>query len=101
MAGPGQSGPAGHRIVGGSGTVDPSMGKELWEIGLFRHIEESQAAYRELQRKGYVRYENLSLESRSGQKVEVEFVRNVYVENHTRSFNATSVTSPNAVGCSV
>ena len=61
---------------------DEFLGKELWEIGLFRDIEESQAAYRELQEKGYVRYENLPLESRSGQKVEVEFVSNVYAENH-------------------
>ncbi len=61
---------------------DEFLGKELWEIGLFRHIEESQAAYRELQEKGYVRYEDLPLESRSGQKVEVEFVSNVYAENN-------------------
>jgi PAS domain S-box-containing protein len=61
---------------------DEFLGKELWEIGLFRHIEESQAAYRELQAKGYVRYENLPLESRSGQNVEVEFVSNVYAENN-------------------
>ncbi len=57
------------------------LGKELWEIGLFRDIEQSRAAYRELQEKGYVRYEHLPLESRSGQKVEVEFVSNVYAEN--------------------
>ena len=57
------------------------LGKELWEIGLFRDIAESQAAYRELQEKRYVRYENLPLESRGGQKVEVEFVSNVYDEN--------------------
>ncbi len=60
---------------------DEFLGKELWEIGLFRHIEESQAAYRELQKTGYVRYENLPLENRSGQNVEVEFVSNVYAEN--------------------
>ncbi len=58
------------------------LGKELWEIGLFRDIEESRAAYRELQEKGYVRYEDLPLESRSGHKIEVEFVSNVYAENH-------------------
>ena len=57
---------------------DEFLGKELWEIGLFRDIKESRAAYRELQEKGYVRYEHLPLESRSGQKVEVEFVSNVY-----------------------
>ena len=57
------------------------LGKELWEIGLFRDINESRAAYRELQEKGYVRYEHLPLESRSGHKVEVEFVSNVYAED--------------------
>jgi PAS domain S-box-containing protein len=58
------------------------LGKELWEIGLFRDINESRAVYRELQEKGYVRYENLPLESTSGHKVEVEFVSNVYGENN-------------------
>src|SRR4029079_3577549 len=61
---------------------DEVLSKALWEIGLFRDIQESRAAYRELREKGYVRYENLPLESRSGQKVEVEFVSNVYAENH-------------------
>jgi PAS domain S-box-containing protein len=58
------------------------LGKELWEIGLFRDIKESRAAYRDLQEKGYVRYENLPLESKSGHKVEVEFVSNIYAEDH-------------------
>ncbi|MFZ1008550.1 MAG: PAS domain-containing protein, partial [Candidatus Sulfotelmatobacter sp.] len=53
---------------------DEFLGKELWEIGLFRDITESRAAYKELQEKGYVRYDHLPLESRSGHKVEVEFV---------------------------
>jgi len=62
-------------------THDEFLGKELWEIGLFRDIKESQAAYRELQEKGYVRYEDMPLETTSGHKVEVEFVSNVYKEN--------------------
>jgi PAS domain S-box-containing protein len=61
---------------------DEFLGKELWEIGLFRDITESRAAYKELQEKGYVRYDHLPLESRSGHKVEVEFVSNVYEEGH-------------------
>jgi PAS domain S-box-containing protein len=60
---------------------DEFLSKELWEIGLFGDIKESQAAYRELQEKGYVRYDHLPLENRSGQKVEVEFVSNVYQES--------------------
>jgi PAS domain S-box-containing protein len=54
------------------------LGKELWEIGLFADISENQAAFRELQAKGYIRYAHLPLETRKGKKVEVEFVSNVY-----------------------
>jgi PAS domain S-box-containing protein len=61
---------------------DEFVGKELWEIGLFRDINENQAAYRELQEKGYLRYEDMPLETTSGKKVEVEFVSNVYKENN-------------------
>ena len=57
------------------------LGKELWQIGLFRDIQENRAVYRQLQEKGYVRYENLPLKSRNGHKIEVEFVSNVYGEN--------------------
>lgn len=73
---------------------DEFLGKELWEIGLFRDIEESRAAYRELQTKGYVRYENLPLKSKSGHKVEVEFVSNVYPENshHVIQCNIRDIT---------
>jgi PAS domain S-box-containing protein len=60
---------------------DEFLGKELWEIGLFTDKEASQSAYRELQKNGFIRYHNLPLESKNGEKVEVEFVSNVYAEN--------------------
>jgi PAS domain S-box-containing protein len=60
---------------------DDFLGLELWEIGLFADKEASQAAYQELQKKGFIRYDHLPLETRSGRKVEVEFVSNVYSEN--------------------
>ncbi len=58
------------------------LGKELWEIGLFRDKEENQATYRKLQEVGYVRYEHLPLKTNRGNKVEVEFVSNVYEADH-------------------
>ena len=61
---------------------DEFFGKQLWEIGLFTDKAASQAAYRELQNNGFIRYDHLPLESRNGQKVEVEFVSNVYAEDH-------------------
>jgi PAS domain S-box-containing protein len=57
------------------------LGKHLWEIGLFGDIEASRISFRELQEKGYVRYENLPLETKDGQHVDVEVVRNVYHVN--------------------
>jgi PAS domain S-box-containing protein len=58
------------------------MGKELWEIGLFSDKSANEAAVRELQQNGYARYEHLPLESKRGQRVEVEVVANVYQEDH-------------------
>lgn len=54
------------------------IGRTLWDIGPFRHIEASKAAFQELQDKEYIRYENLPLEAKSGRRVNVEFVSNVY-----------------------
>lgn len=59
------------------------LGKELWEIGLLKDEQASHAAFRELQEKGQVRYEDLPLESKSGDKREVEIVANRYDEGGT------------------
>jgi PAS domain S-box-containing protein len=60
------------------------LGKELWQIGLFRDQEENRAAYKELQEKGYIRYDDLPLKTKSGRGVDVEFVSNVYRVDHTQ-----------------
>jgi PAS domain S-box-containing protein len=60
------------------------IGKTLWDIGPFKRIQESKAAFRELQDKEYVRYEHLPLETRSGRRVHVEFVSNIYGVNGKR-----------------
>ncbi|CAG0932589.1 two-component system, OmpR family, phosphate regulon sensor histidine kinase PhoR [Thermoflexales bacterium] len=54
------------------------LGRRLWEIGPFKDIAAAQAAFSELQAKGYIRYEDLPLETRAGQSLHVEFVSNVY-----------------------
>ena len=59
------------------------MGKKLWEIGLLGDVEASKASFRELQEKGYVRYEDLPLETSDGRHVEVEVVSNVYRAGET------------------
>jgi PAS domain S-box-containing protein len=58
------------------------MGKELWEIGLFSDKSANEAAVREMHQNGYARYAHLPLESKRGQRVEVEVIANVYQEDH-------------------
>ena len=57
------------------------LGKELWEIGLLKDEEASRAAFRELQEKHYIRYEDLPLQSKTGLRRDVEFVSNIYEED--------------------
>ncbi len=57
---------------------DDMIGKHLWEIGEFKDIAASKAAFATLQSKEYVRYENLPLQTRNGEQRQVEFVSNIY-----------------------
>ena len=50
------------------------LGKELWEIGLLKDEEASREAFRELRENHYIRYEDLPLQTKAGQRHEVEFV---------------------------
>jgi PAS domain S-box-containing protein len=54
------------------------LGKKLWEIAAFQDSEASKSAFLELQQKGYIRYDNIPLHSKTGSNVEVEFVSNIY-----------------------
>jgi len=54
------------------------LNKQLWEIGLFRDVEKSKLAFRELQRDGYIRYEDMPLETWDGRHIDVEFVSSSY-----------------------
>jgi PAS domain S-box-containing protein len=60
---------------------DELVGKELWQIGLFKDVEASKEAMRELQEQRYIRYEDLPLETKAGRRINVEFVSNVYGED--------------------
>jgi len=57
------------------------LNKELWEIGLLKDEKASRGAFRELRRKHFIRYEDLPLRSREGERREVEFVSNLYDED--------------------
>jgi len=54
------------------------LGKTVGELSPFRDFEENEVMLSRLQKDGYVRYENLPLETKGGRKIAVEFVSNVY-----------------------
>jgi PAS domain S-box-containing protein len=55
------------------------LGKAIWELGFFRDILANEDHFAELKAKQYIRYEHLPLETCDGQRIEVEFVSNVYL----------------------
>jgi two-component system, cell cycle sensor histidine kinase and response regulator CckA len=57
---------------------DEFLGKKLCDVSPFRETEKTQNFFRELQKEGYIRYENLSLETKEKKPIDVEFVSNAY-----------------------
>ncbi|PZR75886.1 MAG: hypothetical protein DLM73_04100 [Chthoniobacterales bacterium] len=57
---------------------DELVDTPIWELGPFKDIVSNKAKFEQLQEEGYVRHENLPLETRDGRKIAVEFVSNVY-----------------------
>jgi light-regulated signal transduction histidine kinase (bacteriophytochrome) len=56
----------------------------MWDISSLEDMTASRRAFEELQRTGYVRYEDLPLETHDGSKIAVEFVSNVYLVDDAR-----------------
>ena len=63
---------------------DQFLGKKLWEIGLFKDIVANKDNFEELQRKEYIRYEDLPLKTADGRHIAVEFISNVYTVNNKK-----------------
>ena len=70
-------------------SLDEMLGKELWEIGLFKNIVASKVAFAELQAKDYIRFENMPLETKDGRRIDVEFVSNSYRVSDKRVMQCT------------
>ena len=60
------------------------LGKKLWEIGTFKNIANSKAAFVELQIRGYIRTDNLPLVAKNGKPINVEFINTVYLADHEK-----------------
>ena len=58
------------------------IGKRVWELGFLKDKIANQENFLELKKMGYVRYEDMPLETSDGRRIDVEFVSNVYEVNH-------------------
>ena len=60
------------------------LNKKLWEVGAFNNTRASKEAFEVFKKDGHLRYEDLPLETKSGQPIEVEFVSNSYMAGSVR-----------------
>lgn len=60
------------------------LNKKLWEVGTFNNIKATKEAFEVIKKVGYLRYEDLPLETKSGEQIEVEFVSNTYIAGKVR-----------------
>jgi len=63
---------------------DVIIGKKLSEIGLFSNIEESEHAFLELKKNGYIRFDDMPIKQKNGTIKQVEYISNVYLANNTK-----------------
>ncbi len=64
--------------------LDEILGRTLPEIGLISDTKLAEEAFLRLKEEGYIRYEDLPLETKDGRLMEVEFVSNRYaINNHS------------------
>ena len=54
------------------------VGRQIWDLGFWKDITPNYEKFLVLQQQEYIRYEDLPLETATGEKVDVEFVSNVY-----------------------
>ena len=63
---------------------DTFQDKRVWELGFLRDIIPNLENFIELKEKGYARYDDMPLKTSSGQRIDVEFVSNVYLVNEEK-----------------
>ncbi|HIJ07325.1 MAG: Putative PAS/PAC sensor protein [Methanomicrobiales archaeon 53_19] len=61
--------------------LDELLGRTLPEIGLLRDKNLAEKAFLRLKEEGYIRYEDLPLETKDGRQMAVEFISNRYLIN--------------------
>ena len=73
-------------------SLEELKNKELWEISPFKDAVANKTAFEELRQKKYIRYEELPLRSKSGNKSKLSLYPTSMKSTVRKSFNVISVT---------
>jgi len=65
------------------------IGKHLWELGFIKDKTLAQQAFDELKTKGYIRYEDLPLETKDGRSINVDFISHAFVAGDKKIFQCS------------
>jgi PAS domain S-box-containing protein len=65
-------------------TRDELVGRQLWQVGLLPSESSSRAPFERLAEEGFLQFGDLSIRSRTGARIEVELVSNVYEQDGVR-----------------
>lgn len=60
------------------------LGKELWQVGVFKDAADSKAAFVQLQKNECIRYDDMLLRTKDGRTIDAEFVGNAYMVGDLR-----------------
>jgi len=55
------------------------LGKKVWELGFFKDLVANEAYFAELKEKEYIHYDDMALETSTGQRIEAEFFGHGYL----------------------
>jgi PAS domain S-box-containing protein len=69
--------------------LDYFVDKHLWELGFIKDKSIAEHAFTELKMTGYIRYENLPLETKQGREINVEFTSNAYLVAEKKIFQCS------------
>jgi PAS domain S-box-containing protein len=64
--------------------LEDFVGRHLWELGFLKDKSFAEEAFAKLKTEGYIRYDDLPLETKQGKSISVEFVSNVYLVGDKR-----------------
>ena len=69
--------------------LEHCIGKQLWELGFIKDKKLAQQEFTDLKTKGYIRYEDLPLETKDGRCIDVDFISHAFLAGDRKIFQCS------------